>query len=117
MKTMRESDAVRMLTSEKEEMVVEKHQLTDDVNRLRKELKDSNRQWKTETEDLKKIIAEKSTLIEDNGAISERLHTEMNSLKSQVTGLLAKYVSLSIYRYIHQVGVVVLTIDRSLGQM
>ena len=83
-KTMRASDAVKTLAAEKDELVVEKHQLTDEVNRLRKELKDSNKQWKAEQEDLRKIVAEKSKLIEDNEAISSRLQTEMNSLKSQV---------------------------------
>ena len=75
---------MKTLAAEKDELVVEKHQLTDEVNKLKKELKDSNKQWKAEQEDLRKIVAEKSRLIEDNEAISSRLQTEMSSLKSQV---------------------------------
>ena len=60
---MRESDAVKTLQNEKDALIGEKHKLKDELNTIRKQLKDESAKWSSEREDLQNIIGEKTRLI------------------------------------------------------
>ena len=59
---MRESDAVKTLQNEKDALIGEKHKLKDELNTIRKQLKDESAKWSSEREDLQNIIGEKTRL-------------------------------------------------------
>ena len=48
---------------------------------MKKELKESTKQWNNERDELQRIIKDKTKLVEDNQAITERMQKDIESLK------------------------------------
>jgi len=98
---LKKNEDSKALTAERDTLVKEKQKLTDDLNKLKKETTDADKQRKTEKIELEKSCVENKKLI-------EKLQSEIDELRSQV-----RINSLS-YEDVEKTSIVVIVADRKL---
>ena len=94
-KSMKASDALKTLNDEKDALISDKHKLQEDLVRINKQIDENTNAWNNERDELQNIIRVKSRMVDDNGAICEKLQMEIERLKYQVRSNILKKININ----------------------